>query len=268
MLKRLAILLHGLALTATCAATDDHVWIFAGLPGDAEHHAEFEKTLGAMKQSFIHRFGIKPENLAIYYGPKSAGYAGEATRRNILDAVKTISQTGEKSPKPSHWLIFLGHAHGIRGGAQLNLPGPDLNSMDLGLALESCDPDSPLTLIFTHTASAAFLRPLAAPGRVVMTATAPTGIENETEFPTALVETLGSVDSDANKDGHLDATEIFLATHEGVLRLYGKEDLIVREAALLDGDGDGRGTQRPAEADRRGASRHFLTLTSRARGLE
>jgi len=263
-------LLSLLLVTASLPAHagDERVWIFTGIPGDEEHHTDFEKTLGTLKSGFISKLGVKPENLAIYYGPKSAGYDGEATREHVLEAIKRIVAITHESPRTAHWIVFIGHANGIRGGAQLNLPGPDLNSMDLAAALAGCEPGAPLNLIFTHTASAPFLRPLSSPGRVILTATAPGGMENETEFPAALAEAIGEPSVDANKDGKLDAKELFQATRERVLNRYNAEKLIVREAALLDGDGDGRGTQRPAEADAVGATTHFFTLTTAGKGVE
>lgn len=266
---RIPHFLAALLLTASGAAADDsRVWIFTGLPGDEEHHAAFEKTLGSLKTAFTTRLGIAPGQLAIYYGPKAAGYAGESSRENVMAAIKEIATISHESPQTAHWIIFIGHAHGIRGGAQLNLPGPDLNSIDLAAALETCNPATPLNLVFTHTASAPFLRPLGAPGRVIITATAPADIENETEFPSAFAEALNAPASDANKDDKLDATEIFMATRELVLGRYKKEQLIVREAALLDGDGDGKGTQRPAEIDGTAAAKHFFTLSTAGKGLE
>lgn len=266
-LLRLALLLIGTWLPTTSAA-DDRIWIFTGLPGDEEHHTDFEKTLGSLKSALTTRLGVPAEKCAIYYGPKSAGYAGETTRGNVLAAFKEIAALTKNSPQTGHWIIFIGHAHSIRGGAQLNLPGPDVNSIELATALGECDPAAPLNLLFTHTASAPFLRPLAAPGRVIITATAPGGMENETEFPASLADTLNDRAADADKDGKLDLNEIFLATRERVLGRYNAEKLIVREAALLDGDGDGRGTQRPAEIDATGAAKRFLTLTTEGKGLE
>jgi hypothetical protein len=262
----LLIALHLVASTAM--AGNERVWIFTGIPGDQEHHADFEKTLGSLKSAFTTQLGVPPTNLAIYYGPKDAGYAGEATRDNVVAAIKAAASISKKSPETPQWFIFIGHAHKIRGGAQINLPGPDLNSIELAALLADFNPASPITLVFTHTASAPFLRPLAAPGRVVITATAPGGIENETEFPAALAETLADPTSNVNNDSRLDAAEILIATKERVLKVYQSENLIVREAALLDGDGDGRGTQRPAEADATTAAKYFFNLTSSGKGLE
>lgn len=265
---RMIYLLATMGGSFVATAADDRVWIFTGLPGDEEHHTDFGKTLGSLKTGFTQRLGVSPENIAVYYGPKSAGYSGEASRENVLGAIKEIAAISKQSPSTAHWIMFIGHANGIRGGAQVNLPGSDLNSMDLAVALAECNEAAPLTLVFTHTASAPFLRPLGAPGRVIITATAPGGMENETEFPASLAESLNDRKSDANKDGKLDATEIFLATRERVLKRYQAENLIVRESALLDGDGDGRGTQRPAEIDATSAAKHSFTLTTEGKDLE
>jgi hypothetical protein len=262
------LLLAASCIAVAAPATETHVWIFAGLPGDDEHHADFVKTLAALKATFTTQFGIPAEQLTLYYGPKDAGYAGPATRENILGACQQISAITHQSPQAQHWIVFIGHAHAIKGGAQLNLPGPDLNSIDLAKAFSTCAPAAALTFYFTHTASAPFLRPLAAPGRMIITATAPGNIENETEFPAALAEALEASGTDANKDGKIDVFEVFQATRERVLRRYKRESLIIREVALLDGDGDGRGTQRPAEQDAKPAATRSFTLTTSGKGIE
>ena len=53
-----------------------------------------------------------------------------------------------------------------------------------------------------------------------------------------------------------------------MLGRYKAEGLIVREAALLDGDGDGFGTLRPAQLDADAAKSHFLTLSTQGKGLD
>lgn len=266
-LSRLAFL-AGVLILQAARADDVRVWIFAGLPGDQEHHEAFEKTLGLMKKGFVNRLGVATENCRIYYGPKSAGYSGEGSKENILTAIGEMAALSKSSPQTAQWLIFVGHAHAVDGGSMLNLPGPDLSTFDLSSALAACNPAAPLNLIFTHTASAPFLQAAAGPGRTVISATSPKDLENETEFPGVLAEVLNTPAADANHDGHLDLLEIFRATREGVLARYKAENLIVREAALLDGDGDGRGTQRPADEDATPAATRFFTLTSEGRGID
>jgi len=270
MLKSLAGILFaaGMLLLQTVRADEARVWIFAGLPGDDEHHQAFEKTLGLMKKGFVTHCGVAPEHCTIYYGPKSAGYAGEGSKENILAALKEIAALSHSSPQTPQWLIFVGHAHAVDGGSMLNLPGPDLSTFDFGRALAEINPATPLNLIFTHTAAFPFLKAASGPGRVIISATSPKDLENETEFPGCLAEVLNDPAADANKDGHLDMVEIFRATHERVLARYQAEKLIVREACLLDGDGDGQGTQRPADKDAIPAAGRFFTLTAEGRGID
>lgn len=265
-----AMSIAGLAalMTVSAAADDTRVWVFCGIPGDAEHDAEFKKNLSSLKASFIARLQIAPGNLHVYYGGKGDGFEGESTRENLLEAVEKIAATTRDSPQTAQWVIFMGHANEIRGGTQLNLSGPDLSSTDLAAAFQGCNPAAPISLLFTHTASAPFVRQMAAPGRVVITANSSGDTENETEFPGAFADALAAPGSDANKDGKLDATEIYLATKDLVLKRYKAERLKVAEAAQIDGDGDGRATQRPAEIDAAGAAKHFFTIAPNGAATE
>jgi len=44
-------------------------------------------------------------------------------------------------------------------------------------------------------------------------------------------------------------TELFLACHAHVQQIYGRGGYMIKEHAQLDGNGDGRATQRPSPAD-------------------
>jgi len=236
------------------------VWIFCGTPGDEEHHAAYERMLTRLRNVLTKRFGVAPADLTVLYGPIEAGYDGECTRTGLLaELVNVVTGTKGAEARPV-WLIFLGHSNAIAGGALYNLPGPDISPRELGEALQDADPQTPMVLFATTACSSAFLRPLSGPGRIVVTATSTSDAENETEFPGALVDALESPATDGNKDGFLTVTELFLACHERVLRTYEMEDLMVKEHSRLDGDGDGRGTQRPAAMDAEPASRIGLRI--------
>lgn len=229
--------------------TAPRVWIFNGTPGDSEHHAFYEKNLALTKKALTERFGIPAENLTILYGPKSAGYDGACSREALLaELAKIVAHTKQPSAAPA-WLIFQGHANAIPGGANFNLPGPDINTRDLGESLKSAASRAPLVIVATTACSSAFVRPLAAPGRMIIAASTPADPENETEFPQALTEALESSATDTNRDGLLSVTELFLACHALVQQIYQKQSFMIKEHAQLDGNGDGRGTQRPAPAD-------------------
>ena len=81
------------------------------------------------------------------------------------------------------------------------------------------------------------------------TPTTATEPADETLFGECLLSALENPRTDANKDQALSLTEIFLATRAEVLGRYKDRGFILTEHAGLDGDGDGRATQRPAEND-------------------
>lgn len=226
-----------------------HVWIFNGTPGDDEHHVFYEKNIERLRKTFTGRFGIPAQNLTVLYGPKEAGYDGHCTREALLaELAKVVAHTHQPTAGTA-WVIFQGHANRIAGGANFNLPGQDVSARDIGEALKSAAPNASIVVLATTACSGAFVRPLSAPGRMIIAATNPADPENETEFPQALADALEAPATDANKDGTVSVTELFLACHAQVQRIYQQQGFLIKEHAQLDGNGDGRATQRPAPLD-------------------
>ena len=144
-----------------------------------------------------------------------------------------------------------------------NIPGPDVSHRDIGDALAGGGKDAPLVIISTMTCSGKFIREFRGPGRVMLSATSPKDPQNETEFPWVFTKVLSSEKTDANRDGTVSVLEIFKACHAGVRGFYEKEDFMIKEHSLLDGDGDGKGTARPAQSDADPASKIGLKLAKK-----
>jgi len=241
-------------------ATVPRVWIFNGTPGDDEHHAFYEKNLGALRKVFAERFAVPAPQITVLYGPQSAGYDGPCTREAMLaELAKAAAHTKQSNAAPV-WIILQGHANPVTGGAMFNLPGPDLSMREIGDALKEANAAVPIVIVGTTTCSADLVKRLSGPGRMVMTATATGDPENETEFPTALVEALGDNASDTNSDRVLSVRELFQATSAAVMRIYEKGNFVVKEHAQLDGNGDGKATQRPAPEDAKPADRTGIAI--------
>jgi hypothetical protein len=248
------------AIKPSINTTTPRVWIFNGTPGDAEHHDFYEENLASLRNSLTQRFAVPAGNITVLYGPKSAGYDGPCTREALLaELAKIVAHTKTAGAAPV-WIILEGHANAVSGGAMFNLPGPDVSMREIGDALKECAPQTPLIVLGTTTMSADLVKRVSAPGRHVITATASSDKENETEYPRALAKALAAEGSDANRDGVLSLTELFLATNEAVLAIYKQGDYIVKEHAQLDGNGDGKATQRPAQEDAEPADRIGLSI--------
>ena len=226
------------------------ILIFNGLPGDEAHHQFFEKNLSEIRNTLLHRFKIPEQRISIYYGPKEAGYAGPATRENVLAALKNVQSESDSETHPSPvWLIFQGHANRIPGGANLNLPGPDLSTKDLARALKDFPEERPLVIIATTAAASDFLKALSGKHRIIIAASGPRDPVTEPEFPSAFSSALAAKETDTNGDGKVSTLELYLATKQKVIQMYEENKYMIREHTQLDGNGDGQGTQRPAEED-------------------
>lgn len=235
--------------------TTPRVWIFNGTPGDDEHHQFYETNLASLRQSLTQRYAVPAANITVLYGPKSAGYDGPCTREALLAELKNVVTYSKTAGAGPAWIILQGHANPVSGGALFNLPGPDVSMREMGDVLRDCAPQFPLVVLGTTTASADLVKRVSAPGRFVITATALGDKDGETEFPRALAQSLANIGSDGNHDGVLSLTELFLATNQAVLAIYKEGNFVVGEHAQLDGNGDGKATQRPAQEDAEPADR-------------
>lgn len=250
--------LISLALLASAAVAGPKVWVFCGDPGDDEHHELYQKNLTELRKIFTRTYGVAGQNLKIFYGPKDAGYEGICTKEALLAELKqAAAATKEKTPV---WLIFQGHANSIPGGVLFNLPGPDASAREIAEALEGSAPETPLVIIATTAASEHYLRPLAAPGRIVITANSPGDPENQTDFPLALTAALEAKETDADRDGIVSVTELFKACHANIESMCAREGFMIQEHPQMDGNGDGRATRRPAIIDAEPASKVGLRL--------
>ena len=241
------------------------VYILCGSPGDEAHHTAFGKRLASLRRWFTQRADIPAADVRVYYGPESAGYSGTASRENVQKiCANTVAQT--KAGRPV-WFILTGHANDAPGDARFNVPGGDLSGRELAGWLTGAaagDGAAPLNVILATACSGRAVKHLAGPGRSIIAASNATEGADETLFADSLVELLERGDADANKDGALSMTELFLGARAAVLAAYKNRGNILTEHAGLDGDGDGRATQRPAENDATAAAGpgHSLKLKS------
>ena len=241
--------------TSAAPAGLPRVWIFNGTPGDDEHHEFYEKHLTMLRKSLTTRFALPANHVRVFYGPADAGYEGPCTREVMLAELAQIVAHTRTPGAGASWIILQGHANPIAGGAMFNLPGSDVSLREIVEGLKGTAPGVPVVVIGTTTASADLVQRAAGPGRYIVTATTAGDKENETEFPQALAKSLAAPETDTNRDGLVSLTELFLATNAAVLNLYKEGDYIVKEHAQLDGNGDGKATQRPAPEDAEPAGR-------------
>lgn len=138
------------------------------------------------------------------------------------------------------WLILIGHGTFDRQSAKFNLRGPDVTAKELDEWLG--ESKRPVVIVNCASSSAPFINQLASRGRVVVTATK-SGFElNYTRFGSFFADALTDHAADIDKDEQVSVLEAFLFASKRVDEFYKTESRLATEHALIDDNGDGKGT--------------------------
>lgn len=224
--------------------------IVCGLPGDEDHRKLYAGVTEKIYKALTERYGFAASEILVRFGVESKPSDGPALKLSRgLSTSQGISADVDElrkrlSADDTLWVIVLGHGHLDGRRAYLNLPGPDLDEKAFGKLFEGLRAREQVFFI-TTSSSGFFLRPLAAPGRIVITATEPDREVNETLFPLAMAEVLAAPpdDIDRDKDGSISVFELYLAVVANVMQRYVDDENLPTEHAKIDDNGDGRGSE-------------------------
>lgn len=227
-----------LVVTAAAHATaqQPNLIVVTGVAGEAPYTQRFHQwaigLIDAMKL---------PADRVTYLSEKPESTGQRATGRATKEAfTAAIGAVAAKSQDPL-LIVLIGHGSGD-GEPKFNLVGPDITAVELKRMLDAIG-NRRVAVVNAASASGAFLEPLAAPGRITVTATRSGMERNETIFAQHFVEALKAGDSD--KDGRISLLEAFNFTREEVARWYREQNRLVTEHAMLDDNGDGKGSTHP-----------------------
>jgi hypothetical protein len=252
-----AVLAAGAALAAPARAST--VLLVVGAEGSAEYGARF-RTTAERWQKAAGQAGARTTVIGL------APEGGAPDRQRLQKAVGE-ALTGTTDPL---WVVLIGHGTFDGRTARFNLRGPDVAPDELAAWLKPSR--RPVVIINGASASAPFLRPLTGPDRVVVTATRSGSEKNATRFSGFLADAIADTAADLDQDGGVSVLEAFLFAAKRVEASYKEEGLLATEHALLEDNGDGRGTpasffrglaptKRPAdEASPDGHRAHQLAL--------
>jgi hypothetical protein len=164
----------------------------------------------------------------------------KATESSDRDRLRALLEAERKDGTAELWLVLMGHGTADPKEAKFNLRGDDVSASDLAAWLK--DFRRPVVVINAFSASGAFLKPLAGPDRVVLTATRSGSEENFARLGQHLSETIADPAADLDKDGQVSLLEAWLAAATRVATFYKDEGRLATEHSLLEDNGDGLGT--------------------------
>jgi hypothetical protein len=204
-----------------------HLLVITGVPGDEEHAAQFQKWASTFVDAAKKKDAVADANITLL-----------ADRKATRDAVEKAFADIAARAKPSEAVVVLLIGHGSFNGtdAAFNLPGPDLTVADWSRLLGKLSGQR-VAFVNTASSSGAFLPAMAAPGRVVVTATKTGGERNETIFPEFFVEAFNDNSADRDRNGHVSIGEAFEYAKTKVVQAFQQKGNLLTEHATMDEGG-------------------------------
>jgi hypothetical protein len=232
-------------------AAPTRILIIGGLSGDAPHHRAFADTIAKLHDALVASLSVPTENITVLFGDEADDKDGPmikaaslSTREGIAAAVEQLRQ--KLSPEDRLWVFTIGHAYYDGRDAWLNLPGPDLAQAEFGKLFAGLASAQQVFFLGTPV-SGQFIKPLAAPGRVIISATESDWETNETEFPEQFATLLASPPTvkelDIDQDGQISLFDLYITLAKTIAQSYLDREYLSTEHCLLEDNGDGRGTE-------------------------
>ena len=212
--------------------------VVIGAPGTDEYRATFE--------SWAARWKVAAERAAADCTMIGAVEPSSADLEELTVALAASIAVETTEPL---WIVFIGHGTFDGRTASLNLNGPDISSQRMAEMLRSAK--RPIAFIVCASCSSPFINALSAPDRIVISATKDGSQIQYSRFGDAMSQAVGGLDADINRDGQTSLLEAWLFASRRTAEFYVTEGRLATEHALLDDNGDSKGTRAEVyEADR------------------
>jgi hypothetical protein len=235
-----ALVLLGLGLSALSFAGENYALVVTGASGGEPYATKYTNWRQSFVSTLRTKFGYPDDHVIVIAESPGAGIR-TATRDEVRGRLTLDDQLV---------VLLIGHgttADGPRGeDAKFNLVGPDLKASEWGDLLRPLA--SRVVFVDTTAVSYPFLHHLAAPGRIVVTATDSTAQEFETVFGELFIRAFEDPSADADKNGRVSLFEAFSYASAATRAWYEQRGQLPTERPLIDDDGDGVGHEAPNPA--------------------
>ncbi len=220
------------ASAARVEAQRTHVLIVSGLSGDPAFKKSFEQIVGTVAQAARVKWGVTDSSMIVLMEDSlpNALSNGRSTRVAVGNAFTTLST--RMKPGDVFLVLLLGHGSGEGAGSKVNLPGPDATAAEYATWVSGFAKQS-VVFVNAATGSGDFLSTMAAPGRVVITATRSAVERNESIFAGLFAKALASEEADDDKDGRVSVLEAFRYAQREVAKVYDSSGRMQTEHAQL-----------------------------------
>ena len=241
MIARMA-LFTALAAAFTTSSVDaqTHALIVAGVGGEPQYSRQFVQWATTMSDALVKR-GVPAANVTVLAETAAPPRIGRSSRDEITKAMGQIAQRSR--PGEQVLIMLIGHGS-AEGDAKFSIPGPDLTALEFVKLLDDLN-GRKVAVVNAASASGAFIEPLAAKGRTIITATRSGMERNETTFAQHFVDAFAKDVADTDKDNRTTMLEAFTYAKRETARFYEQQNRLLTEHAVLEDNGDGKPSSDP-----------------------
>jgi hypothetical protein len=228
-------LVCGVGLPAVAAAQAQHyAVIIQGASGEEEFAVQHRAWVDSMVAVLRDRFKYDAQHLLVLAekpGPGELPGDAASVKSAIAGLVPKLKETDV--------LLVMLIGHGTTDGTtgKFNLVGPDLDVSEWAALLKPVR--ARLVFVDASSASSFYLKGMAGPEHITITATAQPAEKYHTMFADAFAQALSSPEADLDKNGRISIWEAFSYASRLVKQYYEQKGLLQTEHAALDDNGDG-----------------------------
>jgi len=211
------------------------ILVVIGAAGEEEYGKAFREWSDRWRAAF------QSDDFQLIDGTNATKLDEKEHRTQILDWISKVELgTSPNELLQERWLVLIGHGSHDQTSAKFNLKGPDISADAISKAL--AEVKAKWLIIDCSSSSGPFINALSGENRIVITATKSGSEQNYARFGEYLSQTITDPSTDLDHDDCVSILEAFLAASNRVAQFYSNEGRLASEQALLDDNGDGRGT--------------------------
>ncbi|MEP6832793.1 MAG: hypothetical protein ABJB74_05335 [Gemmatimonas sp.] len=215
------------------SAQQTHMLIISGLAGEPQFAKSFKETTASLADAARQKWGVADSSLFVLGEDPALDpthVKAKSTKEEVAKAFLALSLR----VKPGDILfVFLnGHGSGEGAASRVNLPGADPTAADYNTWLSGFTKQN-IVFVVAGSGGGDFLQVLAAPNRVIVSATRTAMERNESVFAAPFVKGLTTAEADADKDGRVSVIEAFAYAKKEVARAYEVDNRMLTEHATL-----------------------------------
>ncbi len=225
--------------------------IVAGVGGEEAYTKKFTAQTMRLYEALTSQLGFADKNVFLLTetpagGPEDGASSKSATADEVRNAFASIRSAA--NTESLVLVVLIGHGSFDNQQAKFNLIGPDLSAKEYA-GLIAALPTKKVVFINCASSSGEFIKPLSAPGRIIITATRSGNEQNATIFAEHFIAGLTDPAADADKNGRVSLLEAFNYATKLTADWYKRKNRLATEHALIDDNGDGVGHEEATGGD-------------------